>query len=76
MFKIALASPDPLWREQNGMIERFFRTIKEECIWHHNFKSLKEANDIIGEWIRFYNRERKHSALQYKTPSEVFRLAA
>ncbi len=66
----------PYTPEQNGMIERFFRTIKEECIWHHNFKSLKEANDIIGEWIRFYNQERKHSALQYKTPSEVFRLAA
>jgi len=66
----------PYTPEQNGMIERFFRTIKEECIWHHNFQSLKEANEIIGEWIRFYNRERKHSALQYKTPSEVFRLVA
>ena len=66
----------PYTPEQNGMIERFFRTIKEECIWHYNFKSLKEANDIIGEWIRFYNQERKHSVLQYKTPSEVFRLAA
>ncbi|ADV47283.1 IS3 family transposase [Nitratifractor salsuginis] len=62
----------PYTPEQNGMIERFFRTIKEECIWHHNFK----ANRIIGDWIDFYNRERKHSALRYKTPAEVFRLAA
>ncbi len=66
----------PYTPEQNGMIERFFRTIKEECIWHHNFKSLKEDNDIIGNWIRFYNEERKHSALRYKTPVEAFRLAA
>jgi len=66
----------PYTPEQNGMIERFFRTIKEECIWHYNFKSLKEANQIISEWIDFYNRERKHSALLYKTPAEVFRLAA
>ncbi len=66
----------PYTPEQNGMIERFFKTIKEECIWHHNFKSLKEANDIIGEWIDFYNRGRKHSALRYKTPVEAFRLAA
>jgi len=66
----------PYTPEQNGMIERFFRTIKEECIWHHNFKSLKEANDIIGNWIHFYNRERKHSAIKYKTPVEVFRLVA
>jgi putative transposase len=66
----------PYTPQQNGMIERFFRTIKEECIWHHNFTSLKEANEIISQWIDFYNTERKHSALQYKTPSEVFRLAA
>ncbi|WP_353661657.1 IS3 family transposase [Hydrogenimonas sp. SS33] len=66
----------PYTPEQNGMIERFFRTIKEECIWHYNFTSLKEAHRIIGEWIDFYNRERKHSALRYKTPAEVFRLAA
>ncbi len=66
----------PYTPEQNGMIERFFRTIKEECIWHYNFKSLKEANQIISEWIDFYNQKRKHSALLYKTPAEVFRLAA
>jgi len=66
----------PYTPEQNGMIERFFRTIKEECIWHYNFKSIKEANETITRWIEFYNRERKHSALQYKTPSEAFRLAA
>lgn len=66
----------PYTPEQNGMIERFFRTIKEECIWHYNFASLKEANAIIGKWIDFYNRERKHSALKYKTPVQVFQLAA
>ena len=66
----------PYTPEQNGMIERFFRTIKEECIWHHNFKSLKEANEIIGKWIDFYNMKRIHSALRYKTPAEVFRLVA
>jgi putative transposase len=66
----------PYTPQQNGMIERFFRTIKEECIWHHNFKSLKEANDVITEWIGFYNTKRKHSALQYKAPVEVFRLVA
>ncbi len=66
----------PYTPEQNGMIERFFRTIKEECIWHHNFQSLKEANDKITDWIQFYNGKRKHSALQYKTPQEAFRLVA
>jgi putative transposase len=66
----------PYTPQQNGMIERFFRTIKEECIWHHNFKSIKEANEIISKWINFYNNIRKHSALRYKIPAEVFQLAA
>jgi len=66
----------PYTPEQNGMIERFFRTIKEECLWHYNFTSLKEANEIIGNWIRFYNEKRRHSALRYKTPVEAFRLVA
>jgi len=66
----------PYTPQQNGMIERFFRTIKEECIWHYNFKSLREANRIISQWITFYNQKRKHSALKYKTPQEVFQLAA
>jgi len=29
----------PYSPEQNGMIERFFRTLKEECLWHHRFQS-------------------------------------
>ena len=66
----------PYTLEQNGMIERIFRTIKEECIWNYNFTSLKEANDIIENWIHFYNRERKHSAIKYKTPVEAFSLVA
>jgi putative transposase len=66
----------PYTPQQNGMIERFFRTIKEECIWHYKFTSLKEANEIISQWIHFYNTRRQHSALRYKTPAEVFRLAA
>jgi len=66
----------PYTPQQNGMIERFFRTIKEECIWHYNFKSLKETNEIISQWIDFYNKRRKHSALKYKTPIEVFQLVA
>jgi len=69
-------TPQTKGRGQNGMIERFFRTIKEECIWHYNFKSIKEANETITQWIEFYNRKRRHLALQYKTPSEAFRLVA
>lgn len=56
--------------ENNGMIERFFRTIKEECVWQQSFESFAQAEKAITEWIKFYNAERIHSALGYKSPME------
>ena len=60
----------PYTPEQNGMIERFFRSLKEECIWHYRFKSRDEAFMIIAKWMDKYHNERPHSALGYKTPEE------
>ncbi len=33
--------PPPHTPEQNGMIERFFRSLKEECVWQHNFRERR-----------------------------------
>jgi putative transposase len=63
----------PYTPEQNGMIERFFRSLKEECIWQHNFSSFAEARRAIRRWIRWYNEERPHQALEYKSPREFRR---
>ena len=60
----------PYTPEQNGMIERFFRTLKEECVWQKNFASFAHARREIAKWIQRYNTERPHSALGYKSPSE------
>jgi len=62
----------PYTPEQNGMIERFIRTIKEECIWQNHFESITQANNVIGRWIRYYNQQRPHQALGYITP-EAFK---
>lgn len=61
----------PYTPEQNGMIERFFRSLKEECIWLNNFASFAEAKEKIEQWIRFYNEERPHQSLGYRSPCEV-----
>ena len=37
----------PYTPEQNGLIERFFRSLKEECVWQHNFASFAEARTAI-----------------------------
>lgn len=60
----------PYTPEQNGMIERFFRSLKEECIWQHRFKSRDEAFQVIAEWLDKYHHKRPHSALGYLTPEE------
>ncbi len=33
------------------MIERFFRSFKEECVWQHNFVTFDEAYNKIADWI-------------------------
>ena len=67
----------PYSPEQNGMIERFFRSLKEECLWHHRFTSRDQAFLVIAAWLDRYHTERPHSALGYLTPKEFAeRLAA
>ena len=66
----------PYTPQQNGMVERLIRTIKEQCIYHHRFENIRNAERIIADWIRFYNEERPHQSLGMKSPSESFKLAA
>jgi len=63
----------PYTPEQNGMIERFFRSLKEECVWLLNFRSFEEARREISRWIHWYNEERPHQSLGYLSPKQ-FRL--
>ena len=42
----------------NAMAENFFSILKTECIYRHNPKTFKEANDLIDRYIHFYNHER------------------
>lgn len=62
--------------QQNGMIERVIRTLKEQCVHRHRFETLQHASRVVGDWIRFYNTRRPHQALGMKTPAEAFALAA
>ena len=56
----------------NAVAESFFGTIKSELIYHHIFKTRKDAQLTIFEFIEiFYNKTRLHSALNYLTPEEV-----
>ena len=43
----------PYTPKQNGMIGRFFRSFKEECVWQHNFVTFDEAYNKIADWIDY-----------------------
>jgi len=60
----------PYTPEQNGMIERFFRSLKEECVWQRSFPSFKEARRALRRWIGWYNDGRPHQALGYLSPRQ------
>lgn len=62
--------------QQNGMVERVIRTLKEQCAHRHRFESQQHATRVIGDWIQFYNHRRPHQALGMKTPAEAYALAA
>ena len=60
----------PYTPEQNGMIERFFRSLKEECVWLQRFTSYTHARRAITRWLRWYNEGRPHQSLGYLSPAE------
>ena len=57
---------------QNGLAERFMRTIKEKLVDYADWHSFDEAYPHIQHWLEVeYNVFRIHSALDYATPAEI-----
>lgn len=60
----------PYYPQSNGKIERFHKTIKEDCIRPKAPDSLQKAQTLIAEYIQTYNFQRLHSAIGYVTPND------
>jgi putative transposase len=56
----------------NIFIERLWRSLKYEEVFIKAYGSVAEARLGIGGWLAFYNEERPHQALEYRTPRAVF----
>lgn len=55
----------------NAAMESFFGTLKGELIRQQRFTSHEEARRALFSYIEvFYNRQRRHSAIGYRTPAE------
>ncbi len=56
---------------ENGLAERFIRTLKEEHIDYTEYHDFDDAFEQIAHWLEVeYMTERIHSALGYLTPAE------
>lgn len=60
----------------NIFIERLWKSVKYECIYLHVFDDGVKLYEGMREYFHFYNTERMHQSLNYKTPISVYRKAA
>jgi putative transposase len=57
----------------NVFVERLWRTVKYEEIYLNDYRDVDAAVEGLKRYFEFYNRERPHQALGYRTPEEVYR---
>jgi putative transposase len=60
---------------QNGHIESMNGRIRDECLNREEFRSVAHARMVLQNFRRYWNEERVHSSLGYRTPSEFARAA-
>lgn len=60
----------------NVFTERFWRSLKYEEVYPNEYYTPREAREGINRYIDFYNYERPHQSLGYRTPAEVYRADA
>jgi putative transposase len=56
----------------NIFVERLWRSVKYEEVYLKDYQSVPEAVSNLGHYFTFYNQDRLHQALDYKTPAEVY----
>jgi putative transposase len=56
----------------NVLSERLWRSLKYEEVYLHEYKDARVASAGIGRYMRFFNQERYHQSLEYRTPMAVY----
>lgn len=67
---ISMSGKGKCW--DNIFVERFWRTLKYEEVFLKQYEDANDAYENISYYIESYNKQRPHSALNYKTPVEVY----
>jgi putative transposase len=56
----------------NVFVERLWRSVKYENIYLRGYENLREVKAGLIEYFQFYNENRPHQGLKYRTPAEVY----
>jgi putative transposase len=56
----------------NIFVERLWRSLKYEEVYLNAYATVAEAKAGIGAWLDFYNEERQHQSLGYRTPRQIY----
>ena len=56
----------------NIFIERLWRSLKYESVYIHDWQTVAEAVIGLARYLEFYNHQRPHQALDYRTPAEAY----
>lgn len=68
---VKISMSDKARPTQNGIVERFMRTVKEELVDYADYRDFDDAFDQLKHWLEVeYMTERVHSSLNYQTPAE------
>ena len=57
----------------NVFVERLWRSVKYEDIYPKGYEAVPPLRQGLGMYFGFYNEQRRHQALDYRTPAEVYR---
>lgn len=60
----------------NIFIERLWKSVKYECVYLHAYEDGVQLYEGLKNYFHFYNHERMHQSLDYKTPASLYRMAA
>ena len=69
-IKTLYIEPGSPW--QNGYVESFHGSLRDECLDRELMLSLAEARVLIEDYRRYYNEVRPHGGISYRTPAQAF----
>ena len=59
----------------NIFVERLWRTLKQEVIYYYKPDNVSDLERYLNDFVLWYNNERLHQSLEYKTPASLLYLA-